>query len=1071
MDNYVFRGLLGLDTSEWRGGFESAGRDLKDFSADTVRNFASASKSANLSIKETIDLGRKLASILGTDIKSASLLLADALTKPTEGLNALSKAGLNVTESLRDEVSSMLRAGREYDAHDAIVNRITQSYEKLNSTLDDLDFSGEAYAASANAIAMEEAAEHAAKLAEIEEHKARTFEYEKHLLDELNAKHAEQVELAKKAQFYRDLPSGGPRSFLEKTQSEAAAEGGFGLGGLGSLAQVVPGGLGTVATGGFAAVVSLLGAKSLSEFAAAEQLYARLEAVLKATGYAAGFTAEQLKEQASQLQSQTTFTDNAITEAQIFLSTLKDIKGDTFTEVMHAAADLAIVMDTDLPSAAQALGRALVDPENGLGRLQRAGITLSESQKTQVASFMKLGEVAKAQQIILDEVASRTGGAAAAAADTLSGRWEKLKNEASKLGEEVGGYLAPVFDVFVKIALTAVRTIQWMIEKVESLFDFMKKVRIEWNLFTGDFEEANRLQGELDKKKEAKEGPKNLAVAKPDVVNQALAAGGRNGVGVSASTAAALTHYISHGSASTDNADPFSGVNDRFKRSASEVSFSKQYLQKATPDQALKFVSGLRDEIDSAVKKGGLKFGMLGGKPDVEGFDKLIAIYKSRLELMPGYNKQVFEKMQGDVMQSLKLATATQGDMRKFYLEAVAESLKSSEKMFEDYQRRLDESEKLAKEKAEQAGKWTTEAGKMAEKHAFLQSQGLEKKPGADGHVRSGRQSIDARSSSIGSSSSRGRSTSTSSGGAAVQLDDYYKGIADSSDRDLVARMASMSAETRSSNSFMKSIASPEQMRGIVQLQQAWMQAMNAIRNSTGDVRLANVEELKRIEAAWQEAQEAIRTGSKKTADQLAQDAKKEGDASKKAAKSAATQGQLYEPSTADQLSGMSRQYSGMLQGAFAGTNLFAGAGLADEFAKMNKVDKIKAEIQSTGVALSQQVLNQNAVGGVGRLVDSLRYHLTELTVQLGKAQAEQARERQQAEDAKNKRYQERQEQREKENREKDAEVLKTIISVGKNAGNTVYHIHGPKDGQEIVAWINEEKRKGGVNTSGLRSI
>ena len=112
--------------------------------------------------------------------------------------------------------------------------------------------------------------------------------------------------------------------------------------------------------------------------AEAEEVEAKLVAVLKATKHAAGFTVDELKDIATQLEDITTYDDEAIMGLQTLLATFKEIKGDEFEDATKAALDMSTVLGQDLKSSALMLGKALNDPERGMSALREAGVPFTE---------------------------------------------------------------------------------------------------------------------------------------------------------------------------------------------------------------------------------------------------------------------------------------------------------------------------------------------------------------------------------------------------------------------------------------------------------------------------------------------------------------------------------------------------------------------------------------------------------------------------------------------------------------------------------------------------------------------
>lgn len=165
----------------------------------------------------------------------------------------------------------------------------------------------------------------------------------------------------------------------------------------------------------------------------------KLEAVIEATGGAAGITAEQISLMASDLQRLTNFEDDATKNAAAMLLTFKGVKGDIFRQAVVAAQDLAAVRDLDLNTAVVQLGKALNDPIQGMSALTRVGIQFTDSQKEQIRLMQESGNLMGAQSIILGELQTKFGGAAQAMADP----WTQFKNVIGDLSENIGMLLLP----------------------------------------------------------------------------------------------------------------------------------------------------------------------------------------------------------------------------------------------------------------------------------------------------------------------------------------------------------------------------------------------------------------------------------------------------------------------------------------------------------------------------------------------------------------------------------------------------------------------------------------------------
>lgn len=206
-------------------------------------------------------------------------------------------------------------------------------------------------------------------------------------------------------------------------------------------------GAGVVA--GFAAALAgvvAVGYKSLKVFNEYEKAQLRTEALVRATGNAAGFSAEQLQQQADSVALNTLASVQGITEAQNVLLTFKTVSGETFKQAVILAQDMAAVFGGTAKDKALQLGKALEDPVAGINALKRSGVSFTDSQRNVIRSMVEMGDVAGAQQIILSQLAGQVGGAGAAEAgglagsiDTLSQRWDELLLSFSESSSIAGG--------------------------------------------------------------------------------------------------------------------------------------------------------------------------------------------------------------------------------------------------------------------------------------------------------------------------------------------------------------------------------------------------------------------------------------------------------------------------------------------------------------------------------------------------------------------------------------------------------------------------------------------------------
>lgn len=193
---------------------------------------------------------------------------------------------------------------------------------------------------------------------------------------------------------------------------------------------------GAVTMAGFAAGLAGLTAaayKSVKVFDEYQRGQLRTEALVRATGSAAGYTAEQLQQQANEVALATLASVGGIVEAQNVLMTFKSVSGETFKQAIMLSQDMAAVFGGSAKDKALQLGKALEDPVQGINALRRSGVSFTAQQKEQIRTMTEAGDVAGAQQVVLSQLAAQVGGAGAAeagglsgAVDTLSQRWDEL---------------------------------------------------------------------------------------------------------------------------------------------------------------------------------------------------------------------------------------------------------------------------------------------------------------------------------------------------------------------------------------------------------------------------------------------------------------------------------------------------------------------------------------------------------------------------------------------------------------------------------------------------------------------
>ena len=174
-----------------------------------------------------------------------------------------------------------------------------------------------------------------------------------------------------------------------------------------------------------------------------------LASQIQTTGMAAGFTAEQFANIATELQSISNYGDEDILKnVTIPLTTFKQISGQVFTDAQQAILDMATAMNMDLRSAAIMVGKALNDPVRGMNAMTRAGVSFTEAERNMITDMVETNRTLDAQKTILSALQGQFGGAAQAGVNSST----QLKNAWGDFLEEIGKNTLPVLDA-VNLAL------------------------------------------------------------------------------------------------------------------------------------------------------------------------------------------------------------------------------------------------------------------------------------------------------------------------------------------------------------------------------------------------------------------------------------------------------------------------------------------------------------------------------------------------------------------------------------------------------------------------------------------
>lgn len=204
----------------------------------------------------------------------------------------------------------------------------------------------------------------------------------------------------------------------------------------------------TFAGGAF--VTALGGIIRASEDAAAANR--KLDAVIRATGNASGYTREQLSQLSDSLARTSMFDDEGFKEATATLLRFGNIGGENLEKVLRLSADYASLTGGDLSSAAEKLGRALSNPAEGLKRLERNFGDLGPEVEASIKQLEQMGDRSGATALAIEALQRRIGGADQEMNQGLTGSFRQLKKAISDYAEVLGSVAnnAGVFAVFDK---------------------------------------------------------------------------------------------------------------------------------------------------------------------------------------------------------------------------------------------------------------------------------------------------------------------------------------------------------------------------------------------------------------------------------------------------------------------------------------------------------------------------------------------------------------------------------------------------------------------------------------------
>lgn len=178
-------------------------------------------------------------------------------------------------------------------------------------------------------------------------------------------------------------------------------------------------GIGVAATAGAVSLGAFFStlAYGSTNIADDERKLGRLDALLKSVGGAAGVSAQELMDFASEKEKATLFDGGGIADAAGALLGFTSIVGDMQKKVLSLGVDMAEVMGGEVRGQVVSLGKAFEDPINGLASLSKQGVKFSDEQKELIATLIDAGEQVKAQEVLYGALKEQLGEGAAEGAN------------------------------------------------------------------------------------------------------------------------------------------------------------------------------------------------------------------------------------------------------------------------------------------------------------------------------------------------------------------------------------------------------------------------------------------------------------------------------------------------------------------------------------------------------------------------------------------------------------------------------------------------------------------------------
>ena len=168
-------------------------------------------------------------------------------------------------------------------------------------------------------------------------------------------------------------------------------------------------------------------------------------------------------------------SQSVATEVVKAFSETARVSKQMMAEALKLVPDFAAALGVDAPKAAQQLAKALEDPLKGIFELDKRMNILTATQYATAISMKETGNVAGAQQMLIDALGNRIKGLA----ENEMTSWQKSMQELKTIWIQLKGTMSDT-SFLDEMGRNFVKQIRLTIDVATNLFDYLKKIKNFW---------------------------------------------------------------------------------------------------------------------------------------------------------------------------------------------------------------------------------------------------------------------------------------------------------------------------------------------------------------------------------------------------------------------------------------------------------------------------------------------------------------------------------------------------------------------------------------------------------------